>query len=101
MLRKNQGYDLSEGARYSGKVSARAAIEIIELIFSSKDWIVRRVDSVSFPDELSIARRVSVDIVTPGVQPKVSLDNGSDVTLLPIAMLSKDVISDFDFWGEK
>lgn len=74
---------------------AEAALQILRLIFFSKNWINRRVDTISFPDSLSITRRVSVDITVPD---EIPVWDGQQI--LPIAMINRAGTINFDCLDE-
>ncbi|MFD8708500.1 hypothetical protein ACFV1W_38965 [Kitasatospora sp. NPDC059648] len=92
---------LSTGEDYRGVLSGPEARKLIKLIFFSKDWISRRVDSVRFPDGLTLHRQVSVDFLVPEELPRVRLRHGTGFTLLPIALLRKEAMVNFSFWDSK
>ncbi|MFF4138108.1 hypothetical protein ACFY1B_43045 [Streptomyces mirabilis] len=87
-----------------GIITNENALELVRLLFTSKDWINRRVDSVSFPDGLSMARRVSVDISLASLprKPRIhpSADDGYSMAVLPIALIRKEILVNFDFWRD-
>lgn len=71
----------------------------IWLIFSAKSWINRRVDSVYFPDLMSITRHVSVDISIPNqARTSKTLDG---LLLLPIATVQKGDMVNFSTEDEQ
>lgn len=88
---------LPTGENYDHIISPTDAKKIIKLIFTSKEWINRRVDSVSFPDGHTLHRRVSVDAVAPKELPSIRLKLGAQFTLLPIAYLRKEAFVNFNF----
>jgi GDSL-like Lipase/Acylhydrolase family len=65
-----------------------------EMLEESSEWVHRRVESIAFIDERTIRRRMSVDF-TP------RMAEGSETTLVPLAMLAKGVLTRFDLRDEE
>ena len=65
-----------------------------ELLESSSSWVHRRVESIEIVDDRLVRRRVSVDF-TPQVR-----DDSPGRTHVPIALLSKRILTRFDLRDE-
>lgn len=62
------------------------------LLVRQHDWMHRRVENVSFVDDRSLERRVSVDLTVPGSELMVI----ERVPFVPLAFLDKEVLVAFD-----
>lgn len=61
---------------------------MLNLLFSRQEWINRRVDSLSFPDGLTVERSVNIDLKVPKDAPSVDMD-GSTAFFIPVATIRK------------
>jgi hypothetical protein len=62
------------------------------------DWVHRRVEQISFPDDESVERRVSVDFTLPATYAGASLDRW----YVPLGLLDKRILLvDFDLRDEE
>jgi hypothetical protein len=68
----------------------------LRLFLESEKWIHRRVESVSFSDDQTVVRRVSVDFTVPRSAPEMALPRGRSARLLPIAIIRKANLVSFD-----
>lgn len=73
-------------------IEPRSAQLAIYLIFSSKTWINRRVDSVHFPDLMTITRHMSIDLSVPPIDCIPRIDGHY---VIPVAMLQKGDLINF------
>jgi hypothetical protein len=82
------------------KVRPQDGLSLVLLLKIPEQWIFRRVESVSFVDDSTIRRRVSVDFAPPrDVIP--ALQMGSEtVNVVPLALLKKEPLRNFDLWDE-
>lgn len=64
------------------------------LLLDPLKWMHRRVETVSFIDERSLQRRVSVDLTLPDQELLGLL--GADEALIPLAFLNKELLIGFD-----
>lgn len=64
---------------------------LLELIYRANRWVNRRVESISFVDERTVRRRVSVDLQIPSTAPIVRTgDNEGDERAHPFGGVSFD-----------
>lgn len=70
--------------------------------FSDWIWIERRVESVTFPDEVTVRRRISVDFAVPDewVSPVPTIPGEPPTFYVPLAMLRKQGLMRFDLCDE-
>lgn len=88
------------GCNFKAEQDYRQIAEFaLRLIFSSRAWINRRVDSVSFSDPSSMTRRTSIDCDIPGQSQNVP--KLSSRILIPIAMLRKSSMVNFSTQDEQ
>lgn len=74
-----------------------APLSLLDLVASSDAWIHRRVESVAFYDNTTVAYRVSVDLTIPDVAPVVAPTSGGvGLRLLPVTMLRKEPLANLD-----
>jgi hypothetical protein len=69
------------------------------LILASPEWVHRRVESVSFRDDRTVRRRVSVDFSVPAAAP-VLVVNGCRYRLLPLTIMRRKSLVNFDLRDE-
>lgn len=65
------------------------------LYLAPHEWIHRRVESVTFVDAWSLRRAVSLDVSIPPEE----LTGYEPLEVLPLSLLEKDVLVDFDLMG--
>jgi hypothetical protein len=65
-------------------------------------WIERRVETITFPDEVTVHRRVSVDFAVPShlVSPLPRDHHGLPTFFVPLGFLGKQGLIGFDLWNE-
>lgn len=71
------------------QLQLEAADHYAALLESPRRWVHRRVESVSFIDDSTVRRRVSIDLSVP-----------KGLKLVPIATLTKDLLVDLDTHDE-
>jgi hypothetical protein len=81
-------------------MARRTGITVGWLLLQMPQWIHRRVESVSFLDDVTVRRRISVDFTIPGTTPPLTDRDGRRVDIAPIAMLRKERFPAFDFRDE-
>lgn len=72
-------------------------LTMLKLFISSSDWVVRRVERVSFIDECTVRRKVSIDYVAPEDAVMFCRPNGEQVRILPLAIIRRKSLVNFDF----
>jgi hypothetical protein len=77
------------------EIDAERVAAFAALVEDQAAWVHRRVESIELVDERIVRRRVSVDF-TPGALPGIP-----SPALVPIALLSKQVLSRFDLRDEQ
>jgi hypothetical protein len=71
-----------------------------DLVLRWRDWIMRRVETLTFVDGVTLRREVSVDFtVPPWLEPSIGLDAGG-IHYLPITRLRKRTLTNFDLTDE-
>lgn len=76
------------------------ALDILDLVNSSEQWLHRRVEAVDFYDNTTATYRVSLDFTVPPKAPVIDLSSSSAARLLPITMLAKRPLANFDVRDE-
>ena len=73
---------------------------LLALFLSSRDWVVRRVEHVSFVDDRTVRRSVTIDSSCP--TESVVLENSptGDIRILPLALMRAKSLTNFDFRDE-
>src|SRR3954470_17490755 len=75
----------------------RCGIKLLRLFRYSADWVVRRVENGSCVDDSTVRRFVSVDYEPPGDALTFRCPDGEAVRLLPLAILRRKSLVNFDF----
>jgi hypothetical protein len=83
-------WDALLGCRRCGLLLLRGFIGIA-------DWVVRRVESIEFVDDRTVCRRVSVDYTVPSDAVVLRRGDGTRVRVLPLAMMRRKSMINFDF----
>jgi hypothetical protein len=65
------------------------------VLMNSAKWVMRRVERVSFHDDRTVARRVSMDFVIPGQAPRYRVPGGGMVCLLPLTVMRRKTLVNF------
>jgi hypothetical protein len=76
---------------------ARCGATLLRLFRYSAEWVVRRVENVSFVDDCTVRRFVSVDYEPPPDALAFRCPDGEVVRLLPLAILRRKSLINFDF----
>jgi hypothetical protein len=77
------------------------AIAVVPLLLHPRLWIHRRVESIAFLDVSRLMRRVSVDFTVPALEEiPVKLPNGHEIAFVPLSLLAKRVLKNFDLFDE-
>jgi GDSL-like Lipase/Acylhydrolase family len=77
-----------------GALHAAATVQAFgDMLENSSSWVHRRIESIDFIDERRMRRRVSVDFTPPPLP--------AGPILVPVAMLSKGVLTHFDLRDEE
>ena len=69
---------------------------MLQLFISSSAWVVRRVEHVTFLDECTIRRGVSIDYVPPPGAVTLRRPGGQHVQVLPLAIMRRKSLVNFD-----
>jgi hypothetical protein len=72
-------------------------LALLRAFFDIADWVVRRVESIEFVDDRTIRRRVSVDYTVPHAAVMLRRADGTVVRVLPLALMRRKSIINFDF----
>jgi hypothetical protein len=77
-------------------VSCRSCgLRTLVLLLKSREWVVRRVERVSFHDDRTIRRQVSMDFVIPPLAPKYQVSGTETVRLVPLTVMRKKTLVNF------
>ncbi len=71
-------------------------LTMLQLFISSPAWVVRRVEHVTFLDECTIRRGVSIDYVSPPSAVTLRRPGGQHVQVLPLAIMRRKSLVNFD-----
>lgn len=83
------------------EVENQVAILVLELISTWPEWVHRRVETLSFEDEKTVLRAVSVDFTLPeGLRSPLPQIDGHDTYAVPVALLRKAALRRFDLRDE-
>jgi hypothetical protein len=74
---------------------------IVPLLTSPQGWINRRVEQIRFEDDKVARRSVSVDFLLPDVYSDTSGTKDPPRPLVPLALLAKKPLTDFDLRDEE
>jgi hypothetical protein len=72
-------------------------LTILRSFFGIADWVVRRVENIEFVDDRTVRRRVSVDYTVPSDAVVLRRADGTAVRVLPLAMMRRKSMTNFDF----
>lgn len=79
----------------------RIALVTLELVASWPRWVHRRVETLSFIDDVTVRRSVSVDFTLPTTLPApLPAIEGHNVHVVPLGLLRKAALRDFDLSDE-
>jgi hypothetical protein len=74
----------------------RTGLQMLQTWVSSQRWVHRRVETITFLDERRVRRDVSVDLTVPEHAPSIEPRPGRAVRLLPLAIMRKRTLVNFD-----
>ena len=72
-------------------------LTMLQVFIKSSDWVVRRVEHVTFLDECTVRRGVSIDYVAPSNAVALSRPGGHCARVLPLAIMRRKSLVNFDF----
>jgi hypothetical protein len=75
-------------------------LRLLNLLVNADRWVHRRIESVTFHDDRSVSRRVSVDFTVPRDAPRLTI-NGCETLLIPLTTLRKKTLVHFDLRDEQ
>lgn len=76
-------------------------LALLRVFVRSSDWVVRRVENIDFLDERTVRRRVSVDFTAPRDALSFVRDDGRKVRILPLALMRRKSLVNFDLRDEE
>lgn len=90
----------AEAREYVESLCQACGLRILHLWLNSSTWVPRRVEHVQFVDEKTVRRQVTVDFSVPGYAPVIEM-GGQDLELVPLALLRKKTLVNFDLRDEQ
>jgi hypothetical protein len=88
--------DLREVQRDPGARCCReCGRRLLLLLLQSNRWVSRRVEHVSFRDDRSVVRRVTVEFNVPEQAPIFRADDGQDYSLVPLSVMRRKTLVNF------
>lgn len=75
------------------------AVGVITEFYRSREWIHRRVESLTFLDGTTFMRKVSLDFTIPAKCPQLSVPGGATYSLAPVSLLKKKPLVEFSLRG--
>jgi len=88
--------DLQEVERDPGARCCReCGRRLLLLLLQSSTWVSRRVEHVSFRDDRSVVRRVTAEFYVPEQAPVFRGDDGQDYTLIPLSVMRRKTLVNF------
>lgn len=82
-------------------IDTGAGGQMFALLLSFPEWVHRRVESISFEDDVSVIRRVSVDLELPLPSRRRSQQQAiAQEIVVPLALLRKEPLVNFDLRDE-
>lgn len=72
-------------------------LTMLQVFINSSDWVVRRVEHVTFLDECTVRRGVSIDYVAPSNAVTLSRPGEHCAQVLPLAIMRRKSLVNFDF----
>jgi hypothetical protein len=70
------------------------------LLLQSSTWVSRRTEHVSFRDDRSVVRRVTVELYVPKDAPVFRGDDGQDYSLVPLSVMRRKTLVNFEIRDE-
>ena len=89
----------SEARSYNTAMFRDCGLRVLHLWLNSRDWIRRRTEAVTFLDDRTVRRQVTVDFVTPTYAPTLVV-GGQEMDMVPVALLQKKSLVHFDLLDE-
>jgi hypothetical protein len=88
--------DLREVQRDPGARCCReCGRRLLLLLLRSNTWVSRRVEHVSFRDDRSVVRRVTAEFYVPEQAPVFRGDDGQDYSLVPLSVMRRKTLVNF------
>jgi hypothetical protein len=88
--------DLEEVKRNPGARCCReCGRRLLLLLLQSNTWVSRRVEYVSFRDDRSVERRVTVELYVPEQAPIFRGEDGQDYRLIPLSVMRRKTLVNF------
>jgi len=75
-------------------------LAVLDLVFSTPLWVHRRVEQLEVVTEQHVIRSISLDFTEPMFGPTIRLSTGSEVSFVPIDILAKQPLTQFDLVEE-
>lgn len=89
--------DLREVQRDPGARCCReCGRRLLLLLLESSTWVSRRVEHVSFRDDRSVVRRVTVEFYVPEQAPIFRGDDGQCYSLVPLSVMRRKTLVNFE-----
>ncbi len=85
----------SDARAYNEAMCRDCGLRVLHLWLHSRDWVRRRTEAVTFLDDRTVRRQVTVDFVTPAYAPTLVV-SGRELDLVPMALLQKKNLVHFD-----
>src|SRR3954469_25607324 len=73
---------------------------MLRVFIRSSTWVVRRVEKVTFLDDRTVRRQVSMDYALPEDAVALRRDNGSTTRIVPLTMMRRKSVVNFDMRDE-
>lgn len=73
---------------------------LLLLLLQSSTWVSRRTEHVSFRDDRSVVRRVTVELYVPKDAPVFCGDDGQDYSLVPLSVMRRKTLVNFELRDE-
>lgn len=89
----------SSARKYNDGMCRDCGLRVLHLWLHSRDWVRRRTETVTFVDDRTVRRQVTVDFVTPAYAPTLVVA-GLPMDLVPVALLQKKSLVHFDLVDE-
>ncbi|MGY1639092.1 hypothetical protein ACI78V_20795 [Geodermatophilus sp. SYSU D00742] len=80
---------------YNVALCRHCGLRILHLWLNSRDWVRRRTEAVTFIDDRTVRRQVTVDFILPPYAPTLEL-SGRVLDTVPMALLQKRSLVKFD-----
>jgi hypothetical protein len=74
---------------------ALCALRLVRLLIHSPDWVHRRVERVTFRDDRTVTRQVSVDLTMPTDVPVVEFSKGDAYRIIPLTVMRRKTLVNF------